>query len=100
MTKRRQANPFKNRCPTLDGWISFAICSRPCDGTDDRIPSEVAQFSAALQKWSSRRDTMCTENTEADLDRAGMPVARRSFAALAGAGARSEERRVGKGGVS
>src|SRR3546814_20624086 len=30
---------------------------------------------------------MCTENTEADLDRAGMPVARRSFAALAGAGA-------------
>ncbi|HEY0595218.1 dienelactone hydrolase family protein [Sphingopyxis sp.] len=30
---------------------------------------------------------MCTENTEADLDRAGMPVARRSFAVLAGAGA-------------
>src|SRR3546814_6637276 len=30
---------------------------------------------------------MCTENTEADLDRAGMPVARRSFTALAGAGA-------------
>ncbi|KTE10759.1 dienelactone hydrolase family protein [Sphingopyxis sp. H115] len=30
---------------------------------------------------------MCTEDTEADLDRAGMPVARRSFAALAGAGA-------------
>lgn len=30
---------------------------------------------------------MCTDNTEADLDRAGMPVARRSFAALAGAGA-------------
>ncbi len=30
---------------------------------------------------------MCTENTEADLDRAGMPVARRSFAALAGVGA-------------
>lgn len=30
---------------------------------------------------------MCTEDTEADLDRAGMPVARRSFAALAGVGA-------------
>ncbi|MBO9696245.1 MAG: dienelactone hydrolase family protein [Sphingopyxis sp.] len=30
---------------------------------------------------------MCTENTEADLDRAGMPVGRRSFTALAGAGA-------------
>ena len=30
---------------------------------------------------------MCTEDTEADLDRAGMPVGRRSFAALAGAGA-------------
>ena len=30
---------------------------------------------------------MCTDNTEADLDRAGMPVARRSFAALAGTGA-------------
>jgi carboxymethylenebutenolidase len=30
---------------------------------------------------------MCTENTEADLDRAGMPVARRSFTALAGVGA-------------
>ena len=30
---------------------------------------------------------MCTQNTEADLDRAGMPVARRSFTALAGAGA-------------
>ncbi len=30
---------------------------------------------------------MCTEKMEADRDRAGMPVARRSFAALAGAGA-------------
>jgi carboxymethylenebutenolidase len=30
---------------------------------------------------------MCTDKTEADLDRAGMPVGRRSFAALAGAGA-------------
>ena len=30
---------------------------------------------------------MCTEDTEADLDRAGMAVGRRSFAALAGAGA-------------
>ena len=30
---------------------------------------------------------MCTENTEADLDRAGMAVGRRSFTALAGAGA-------------
>lgn len=30
---------------------------------------------------------MCTENTEADLDRAGLPVGRRSFAALAGGGA-------------
>jgi carboxymethylenebutenolidase len=30
---------------------------------------------------------MCTEDTEADLDRAGMSVDRRSFAALAGAGA-------------
>ncbi len=30
---------------------------------------------------------MCTENTEADLDRAGMPVGRRGFTALAGAGA-------------
>ncbi len=30
---------------------------------------------------------MCTETSEADLDRAGMPVARRSFTALAGAGA-------------
>ncbi|MBA3940545.1 MAG: dienelactone hydrolase [Sphingopyxis sp.] len=30
---------------------------------------------------------MCTEKTEADLDRAGMPVGRRSFAALAGTGA-------------
>ncbi len=30
---------------------------------------------------------MCTENSEADLDRAGMPVGRRSFTALAGAGA-------------
>ena len=30
---------------------------------------------------------MCTENTEADLDRAGMPVARRSFTALASVGA-------------
>ena len=30
---------------------------------------------------------MCTENTEADLDRAGMSVGRRSFAALAGGGA-------------
>ncbi|MDK2761061.1 MAG: dienelactone hydrolase family protein [Sphingopyxis sp.] len=29
---------------------------------------------------------MCSHETEADLDRAGMPVARRSFAALAGAG--------------
>ncbi|WP_260583028.1 dienelactone hydrolase family protein [Sphingopyxis sp. PET50] len=30
---------------------------------------------------------MCSEDTEADLDRAGLPVGRRSFAALAGAGA-------------
>lgn len=30
---------------------------------------------------------MCTNETEADLDRAGLPVGRRSFAALAGAGA-------------
>ena len=30
---------------------------------------------------------MCDENTEAERDRAGMPVARRSFTALAGAGA-------------
>lgn len=30
---------------------------------------------------------MCTENTEADLDRAGVPVGRRSFTALAGTGA-------------
>ena len=30
---------------------------------------------------------MCTENTEADLDRVGLPVGRRSFAALAGTGA-------------
>ena len=30
---------------------------------------------------------MCTENTEADLDRAGLSVGRRSFAALAGGGA-------------
>lgn len=30
---------------------------------------------------------MCDEATEADRDRAGMPVARRSFAALAGVGA-------------
>lgn len=30
---------------------------------------------------------MCTNDTEADLDRAGLPVGRRSFTALAGAGA-------------
>ena len=30
---------------------------------------------------------MCTENTEADLDRAGLPVGRRSFTALASGGA-------------
>ncbi len=30
---------------------------------------------------------MCTHNTEADLDRAGLPVGRRGFTALAGAGA-------------
>src|SRR3546814_13348127 len=44
-------------------------------------------FRSRLFRTTPRRASMCTENTEADLDRAGMPVARRSFTALAGAGA-------------
>ena len=34
---------------------------------------------------------MCTDNTEADLDRAGMAVGRRSFAALAGGEAADDD---------
>src|SRR3546814_4496898 len=84
----------KNLCPAKR-WSVSLLRLMSTEERNSEIARNVTRLSARVERQASRRDAMCNEITEADLDRAGLPVRRRDFGALVGAGAiasmRSEE---------